>query len=155
MRLEPIAIYRESSFERRCRFDLHEDSIRVVGTTFTGKFETTIPLTRLHPQFARQWQYPGLIWSGFFLFIIGCVWLLVILITHDGSLAPPAGPIGCITGVGLAMILFNLRKTEFVVFSSDAGVPSLAIGRIGKENATFDAFVTRLVGQIRTARREG
>ncbi len=156
--VEPIAIYRESRFERRCRFDLFADAIRARGKTFTTDFDTTIPLSRLHPEMVRLRVYGVLLYSGFWIFMFGLIGLLVIgyLVIGSDPRVPNSvsKPIGAIALTGLLTMVLGLRKIEIVTFVSDAGVPTLSIARTRRRGVEFEQFLTLLVEQIRRVRAE-
>jgi hypothetical protein len=55
-------------------------------------------------------------------------------------------------GVGALIALLTIRKVEFVQFANQSGVIVLDIARAGKQKQAFDAFVGKLVEQIKIAR---
>ena len=155
MRMDPLATYREWRVERKCDFELYLDSIRVVGRTSRGHFETKLPLTILDPNFERLWVFGTLFYAGVMLFLIALIALgMVVFGRNPESFAPPAPLIFFITLSGFALAIFNSRKVELVRFRSVVGVPMLDVVRVTKQSAEFDAFISRLIESIDRAKAE-
>ena len=152
--MEPIATYRESRLERRCRFDLFADSIRARGQMLTREFDVTISLSRLHPQFEQLWVYGTMLYSGLCVFVIGFVVLLFLVGDLKSNIPSAVGPTAVAALFGLFLILTNLRKIKIVRFLSDAGVPTIDIACAGRGAARFDEFVALLIEHIQRARAE-
>jgi hypothetical protein len=55
---------------------------------------------------------------------------------------------------GCLLALANARRTEFAQFVTDAGVPAVAIPRSVRGSADFEAFVGRVLDQIRRCKRQ-
>ncbi len=49
---------------------------------------------------------------------------------------------------GFLLMCVNFRKIEYVRFKNNSGVPTLAIGKAGKEKKKFDAFINELKTRI-------
>jgi hypothetical protein len=138
--------------DRKCVFELYPDRVRAVGRVATGKFETTIALGTLDPNFERLWVFSTLFYSGVFMCLIGFVGLAVVLIgINHGKFDTLAGGIGAFALLGIVQGLICGRKIELVRFRSHAGVPMLAIARVRKLSGDFDAFVAAIVEQIASA----
>jgi hypothetical protein len=151
--MHPIATYRESRFDRECDFELYPDSIRAAGRTSRGKFETTITLSTLDPNFDRMWLFSSVFYVCAFLFMVGVVTLLFVVIgRNDGTFDSLSGWIGALTVVSFVGAIANARKVELLRFNSDAGVPRLDIARVGKQSKELDRFVSALVERIELAK---
>src|SRR5262249_2307402 len=130
--ISPIATYREWRMDRKCDFELYPDSIRAAGRHAFGKFETTITLTTLDPNFDRLWVFGSPFYSGAFLFVAGLISLGIVVIgLNRETLDRFTSFVGLCTVVGFVMVLANCRKIELVRFRSEAGFPWLVIGRAG------------------------
>jgi hypothetical protein len=150
--MSPIATYSERRYERQCDFELHPGSIRAVGKTQLGYFETSIVLSTLDPNFERIWVFRRLLYVGAMVFVIGLIGLwLAVTIPQNLPFDHPAAYFGLLTLAGAALILCNFRTVELASFRSVGGTPRLAIGRAGDQSGEFDTFVSTLVEQIVSA----
>ena len=150
--MSALAAYTEWRHERKCYFELYQDSIRAVGKSAFGHFETNLALSTLDPNFDRLWVFRRLLYVGAMVFIIGSIGLLISVNAPDKlPFDHPVSLFGMFTFMGVALIVFNSRKVEIARFRSVAGVPMLDVGRAGKQSGEFDAFVSAIVEQIVSA----
>ena len=147
--MSPIATYREWRLDRKCDFELYPDSIRAAGRNVRGKFETTIALSTLDPNFDRMWIFNSLFYASAFIFMVSVValWIVTIGLNHE-TFDSLSGWIGTLTLVGFALAIINGRKVELVRFNSVAGVPRLDIARARQRSEEFDPFVSAVVERI-------
>jgi hypothetical protein len=161
--MEVMATYEESRFEVRRRFELLADRVRVTSTGLRAGPEQTVPLSVLRPE-PERFRARGL------QFRVG-VWAVVCGVLATGSMIAgmvvygslrsdvraivPLVVFAAVTVVGLVAAVTAARPIEFVRFWTPLGVSILVVGRAGREAEQFDAFVARVVEQIREARRTG
>ena len=157
--MQPIAVYEERQSERRARFDLFSDTIRVSGSTLQAKVDQTIPLARLHPSVTRVWVYSLWFYVGFWVLLAGVVLLIVVGVVTELQRTTDIpvkqmGMAGTLVAAGAVLAVLNRHKTEYAQFQSDAGLPVLGIARAGRGASGFDPFIALLTEQIRVARAQ-
>jgi hypothetical protein len=155
--MEPIAIYQVKRLLEDRRYELFEDSIRIVGSANYVDYDGRIPIARLDTQFLRVRTYSALFHIGYWVVVVAAMALMafstyVEMYDNQISLVRPIGWIGGFGGIGLVLALWNYRKIESVVFRSDAGNIVLSFSRNGKKKEDFDRFLTVFVEQIHKAR---
>ncbi len=152
---KPLATYTEARFDGTRQFELFADRIRVTGAaTLQSRVDTTIPLSRIHPQVIKLWVRNRVFWVGTWIATIGLIsaTLLVKGFNVDPfSYAP--GALGVIGMSGIALCLATARMVEFARFESDAGVAVLDIARQGPDVERFDQFIEQVLNKTITARR--
>ncbi|HEU5117496.1 MAG TPA: hypothetical protein VFT74_12700 [Isosphaeraceae bacterium] len=151
------AIYEETQPHLSRRFALYENVVRVTGSSLSGDGDQTIALGQLDPQFARSWVYSFYFHVSYAVCLLGMTAFLGVGVAMEfpDARTLPTKPLeltGGIAVIGLVLALVNRRKIEFVVFRSDAGVPMLTVGRVGRSADEFDLFVASLVERIHRAR---
>jgi hypothetical protein len=153
--MDAIATYDSRWLEGRFYIELTAESVRVQGSYALGnrRVETAIPLASLQPRVERLWVRSRLFSFGLWCVVIGFVgsWLL----TKQFRMSPydPLPGMVFVFGVvGLFVMGFTFRRTEFARFVSTGGVPELDVARSGAK-ADFEEFVAKLVSAISTAHR--
>src|SRR6266571_5051320 len=76
--MSPMAMYEERRLHAKRRFEMDADAIRVSGSTILTEVDTTIPLIRLDPAFARVWVYSLFFHVGYWLLLLGITLLLIV-----------------------------------------------------------------------------
>jgi hypothetical protein len=150
-------VYEAQRLQAKHRFELFTDVIRVHGSALEGDFDSTIPLVQLDPTYARFRVYSGSFYVGIWIFLLGIMALLVVVMVTllqeaKGFPVKPMSLAGGLAAFGLALILVNSRKVELAQFRSEAGVSMLVISRVAKGAGDFDEFLPLLVNQIHLAR---
>ncbi|HEY2840552.1 MAG TPA: hypothetical protein VGJ26_15455 [Pirellulales bacterium] len=151
-----LATYYEVGVDRKRRYELRTDVIRVVETrTLRYTADQTIPLSRIDLHFIRahvrhRFCIPILFLATIALFVW---WYLRFRV---GLAATDDGPLFLLV---LAIVSFLVggalfKKIEYAQFMSEARVCVLVIARSGPERANFDSFVARILEQIRIVRGE-
>lgn len=152
----PLATYYKVRIDGKRTFELHADSIRIRGSSIRKSVDATIPLKRIEPRVMQRAYVRHRA-------AIICALLCVVCVAAWGFFVPLGGfplesTISLLPMVGapiyLVIALLTFRKVEFAQFGNDAGVVAFDIARSGPERANFDAFVERVVQQIRIARGE-
>jgi hypothetical protein len=128
---------------------LYPDSIRVSGNTRLAKFDTTIRLGTLEPNFERIWFHQNSAYIFGLLFVVGLVALWVLAVGLNRGLSDPLSVAA--GAFALTSFLFALvagQRIELVRFRSHAGVPLLDVARAGKRKSEFDGFVSTLAERV-------
>src|SRR5689334_5805609 len=117
--MNPIAVYETRHPFARGRFELYDDSIRVVGSKNSIDFDFTLAPERIDSGFERIWRHNVLLYIGFWLTLIAVALLLTVVTIVEmqdfrGSLSRPLGLVASLGTVGLALALLNARRIEYV-----------------------------------------
>lgn len=152
----PIATYREVRFDGKRTIELFDNSVRIVGSrTLQSSFDASIPLSGIVPVVNRFLVRNGLFWMGVWLFKVGFIGdaILISGLKIDAfSLA--SGMLGCVAIGGVLLCIATWRKVEIAQFTSDVGLPVLDIVRAGPDRQHFEAFVAKVLEQVRLAREK-
>jgi len=151
--MQPIATYSTRSIEQKLAYTLFPDSlvVRYSRGVLGPKGEERFPLATLDPAAARisyrrdvYITAGGIIGGGSLLLILrlfrqsGIGWLLLGL----------AGIVLC----GIALLYTGLRRVEYALFQTPAGVPAFYVHRFARDSAAFESFIDALTKQIRAAK---
>jgi hypothetical protein len=154
--MEPLMTYAERRFEGTRTFQLFPDRVVIRGSeVLSAEYEQTVRLESLNAEFDHMWYRHPNFMHGIYL-AVGS--LIAVSVLHSGfgmSVGTYLGgmaAVGVITGLLLAFA--TRKKVEYAVFKTQAGVAGLSVARSGKQVRDYDAFVQRLVQQIRTCRQE-
>ncbi|MBY0227896.1 MAG: hypothetical protein K2W96_01315 [Gemmataceae bacterium] len=151
--MRPLATYRQSNTDQRCRFDLYPDSLRVRGQTFVSTFDSPVPLAPLNPQPHRVWVFDSAFFTGLVSFFLGAIGAGLLL---GGVWRSAPEAVWFVTiGVGIAGLVIAFlfcRKMEVAVFLTEAGIPAVAITRAGTQTREFEPFIALLIETIKKAK---
>ncbi|MGC4123218.1 MAG: hypothetical protein QM765_53365 [Myxococcales bacterium] len=157
--MDPIATYTERLLEVRRHFALYPDRVVVEARwRWRGRFQTTVPLGTLQPEVRRfEVRYRLHRYAGW-AFALS---LLAFAVVFTQSKATAVEGLGLLlvaaaaaSGVLLALS-YPLRRIAFARFAPRSGRGGLDIGRASNDARTFDAFVERVLRQIKQCPRTG
>jgi len=134
-------------------FTLFPDSVvvRYSRGVLGQKGEERFPLTTLAPASARigfrrdVYITAGSIIGG------GSLLLFLRLFRQQGIGWPLLGLAG-IAICGITLVYTGLRRVEYALFQTQAGVPVFRVPRFARDSAAFDSFIDALTKQIRAAK---
>ena len=150
--MEPLMTYHEQRFEGKRTFLLFNDRLVIRGNeTFSTAYEQTIRLEWLCCEFDRiSYRSPS-----FFAGVkLAAGSFITVSVLHSGFGMPVGAyltglaTVGVVAGLLLAFATRN--RVGFAVFKSRGGADGVSIGRSGKQVADYDAFIQRLVEQIKS-----
>lgn len=149
--MEPIARYREKRFEGRRDFQLFDDRVVIVAKDYMGaESEVSVMLNTLVPVPNRARVRGSEFSWGVIMVVISFALLqsgTVDLFSYWGGMAASMGVSGAL------IVLVTFRKIEWILLNSAIGIHSLSIAKSGPDEASFDAFVERLLAQVIEAKK--
>lgn len=147
--MQPVATYDEECAGSRWSYELLLDRMQVRGTVlFRGRYEYSVPLSSLDPNYMRRWTRGSLFTVGLYLVV-----LFAILDGIIGSSLWPSNKIVFLVltapiPVGAWMAWAAIRPVEKTWFRSFTGHYSFGIGRCGPQADQYDSFVATVVAAI-------
>jgi hypothetical protein len=157
--VNPIAVYQARRPFARIRYELYEDSIRVVGSRNGVDFDTMSPLARLDSRPDSLRVHSFYFYVGTLLVMAAAVSLMAFVTLAEMqdrpvSLARPYSLLGSLGVAGLVLALTNSRKIEYVRFRNDTGMLIFDIPRDLGRSEEYSQFVRLLVETISKVRGE-
>lgn len=143
---EPIARYHEKRFDGERRFELFDDSVRIVGKTWSGQeSEHTIALGMLSPTTDSAHARGSDFTAGLWMCLIAILLLesgLLSIFSYFGGLSL------CMAIAGALMMMATWRKTRWIMFNFRSGGVAVAIAQNGSDASRFDDFIEAMVERI-------
>lgn len=151
-----VIIYRETSWNARRSFHLHDDHISVQIKSFNLDVESKIFLSDLSPNSEKLRLRPLVPYRiGSFLLIIAvfCLLMSALFVTAPTEWRAIAAVAGVSQGIlSIPFLLFS-RKIEYVRFKSHQSVPLLDVGRSGPDKSEFSSFIALLTERIQSSQK--
>jgi hypothetical protein len=151
--MQPIATYAETRLEGRRKFTLLPDRLLVSGKGFAGDVELSFELATLSPVIDRCRIRPRFFRYGFLLLLLPWCSLAMFRFAIRGDSASDWITVAAsLSIVGFIIAAVSVRKVEYAMFKSQAGVAAVDIARAGREADRFDSFIDAVTKQIQVAK---